>query len=90
MSQAKTTANHDEIRRWAAGRAARPSGVRTGKGKGGILRFDFGETNETPEKISYQEFFRIFGEKYITLLHRTADGETSRFFNFVERDGKKR
>ena len=92
MSQAKTTTNHDEIRRWAEERKGRPSVVRTGKGKGGILRFDFGEKDEKLEEISWEEFFQIFEDSHIAFLHqdKTADGKTSRFFKFVERDDKKR
>ena len=92
MSQAKTTTDHDEIRRWAEERKGRPSVVRTGKGQGGILRFDFGEKDEKLEEISWDEFFKIFDENNIALLHqdKTADGKTSRFFKFVEREDKKR
>jgi hypothetical protein len=86
MSQATTTVDHGEIRRWAEERQGRPSVVRTGKGKGGILRLDFGEKDEKLEEV------RIFDESHIASLHqdKTADGKTSRFFKFVERDDKKR
>ena len=91
MSQAKTTTDYDEIRRWAEERKGRPSVVRTGKGQGGILRFDFGEKDEKLEEISWDEFFKIFDENNIALLQdKTADGKTSRFFKFVEREDKKR
>ncbi len=86
MSQAGTTTDHDEIRRWAEERGGRPSVVRTG-GKGGILRFDFGEDDEKLEETSWEEFFQIFEESGLALLHQdqVASGETSRFFRFVNR-----
>ena len=84
MSQATTTKDHDEIRRWAEERGGRPSVVRTG-GEGGILRFDFGEQEESLEEISWEEFFRIFDENDLAFLHQdeAGGGGTSRFFKFV-------
>ena len=89
MSQAKTTTDHDEIRRWAEARGGRPSVVRTGKGGGGVSRFDFGESDEKLEEISWEEFFKTFEEGGPALLHKTADGRQSRFSRFVERDKKR-
>src|SRR5918997_4496278 len=87
MSQATTTTDHDEIRRWAEERGGRPSVVRTGRGRGGILRFDFGEDDEKLEETSWDEFFRIFEESELALLHQDTigSGQTSRFFKFVAR-----
>jgi hypothetical protein len=87
MSQANTTADHDEIRRWAEERGGRPSVVRTARRKGGILRFDFGEDDEKLEETSWEEFFRIFDDSGLAMLHQdqVASGETSRFFRFVSR-----
>jgi hypothetical protein len=85
MSQATTTTDHDEIRRWAEERGGRPSVVRTGRGRGGILRFDFGEDDEKLEETSWEEFFRVFEDSRLALLHQDTleGGETSRFFKFV-------
>src|SRR3712207_1721641 len=87
MSQATTTTDHDEIRRWAEERGGRPSVVRTGRGKGGILRFDFGEDDEKLEETSWEEFFQIFDENGLVFLHQDSvgSGEISRFFKFVAR-----
>jgi hypothetical protein len=87
MSEATTTTDHDEIRRWADKRGGRPSVVRT-HGKGGILRFDFGDKDEELEEISWDEFFQIFDESGLVFLHqdKTADGHESRFNKFVDRD----
>ena len=84
MSQATTTTDHDEIRRWAEERGGRPSVVRTG-GEGGILRFDFGEQEENLEEVSWEEFFRIFDSNNIAFLHQDeiGSGQTSRFFKFI-------
>ena len=84
MSGANTTADHDEIRAWAEGRLAV---VRTGKGKGGILRFDFGEKDETLEEVAWEEFLKIFEDNDLAFLDQdeTAGGKTSRFFKFVSR-----
>ena len=88
MSKATTTTDHDEIRAWAEERGGRPAVVRTGK-TGGVLRFDFGEKDEKLEEISWEEFFEIFDESDIALLHQdeTSGGKTSRFFKFVSRKG---
>jgi CheY-like chemotaxis protein len=87
MSQATTTSDHDEIRRWAEERGGRPSLVRTARGRGGILRFDFGEPEPNLEETSWEEFFRIFDESDLAFLHQdeAASGGTSRFFKFVAR-----
>src|SRR5919107_4617861 len=90
MSQATTITDHDEIRRWAEERGGRPSVVRTGQGPGGILRFDFGEQEESLEEISWDEFFEIFDENDLAFLHQDEieEGGTSRFFKFVAREGE--
>ena len=86
MSQATATTDHGEIRAWAEERKGRPAVVRTG-GKGGILRFDFGEKDEKLEEVSWEEFFKIFDDNDLAFLHQdeTAGGKTSRFFKFVNR-----
>ena len=86
MSEGRTTTDHDEIRRWVEERDGRPAAVRT-SGKGGILRIDFGEPEETLEPIEWDEFFRIFEENDLAFLHQdeVAGGKTSRFNKFVAR-----
>lgn len=61
--------------------------IRT-KGKGGVLRIDFGESDEELEEVSWDEFFKIFGQNKLAFLYqdKTKDGKTSRFSKFVERD----
>jgi len=86
MSEAKTTTNHDEIRKWVEERKGRPAVVRT-KGKGGILRIDFGKPEDSLEEISWEQFFEIFDENDLAFLHqdKTEDGKTSRFSKFVSK-----
>lgn len=86
MSQARTTTDHDEIRQWVSDRGGRPAVIRT-SGKGGILRIDFGEPEETLEPIEWDEFFRIFDENDLAFLFQeeTGGGNASRFNKFIER-----
>ena len=89
MSEARKTTNHDEIRTWAEERGGRPARVKdtAGKGEGGILRFDFGEKDAELETISWDQFFEIFDDNDLALLHQeeTGSGKTSRFNKFVDR-----
>ncbi len=87
MSEANTTTDHDEIRKWVEARQGRPSRVKT-SGKGGLLRIDFQEAEDEFEEISWDEFFKIFDENDLAFLHqdKTSDGKTSRFNKFVSRE----
>ncbi len=88
MSEANSTTDHDEIRRWVEARNGRPARVRS-SGPGGLLRIDFGEPEEELEEISWEDFFRIFDENKLAFLcqDKTSGGGTSRFNKFVSRDG---
>lgn len=87
--ESKTTQDHDTIREWAEARDGHPARVKgTDEGEdeaGGILRIDFGEPNESLERISWEEFFEVFDSRDLKFLYQeeTADGEESRFFKFV-------
>lgn len=83
MSTAVKTRDHEVIRQWAEERDGHPAVVRT-KGKGGVLRIDFGEPEDSLEQIEWDEFFEIFDEADIDFLYQDdVDGKTSRFFKFV-------
>lgn len=86
MSSSNTTTKHDDIRKWAEARDGHPAKVDTG-GKGGILRIDFGKPEENLEKISWDEFFKIFDENKLAFLYQeeASDGGKSRFNKFVNR-----
>ena len=88
MTQARKITAHDEIRSWAEERGGRSARVAaTANSGGGILRFDFGEKDESLEEISWDEFFKIFEDRKLALLvqDEVSSGETSRFFKFVNR-----
>jgi hypothetical protein len=88
---AKTTTDHDQIRRWAEARGAQPACVRGtgGKGDPGMIRLDFpgfsGEDKLQP--ISWDEFFEAFDENDLALLYqeKTKGGQKSNFNKLVSR-----
>ena len=85
------TTNHDEIKRWAEARGAKPACVRgTGnKGDIGMIRLDFPGYSgaESLEAISWDEWFEKFDENDLALLYQeeTADGKKSNFNKLVSR-----
>jgi hypothetical protein len=89
MSESKTTTDHQQIKKWAEARDARPATVSgTGKkGGAGILRLDFGPKEDKLDEISWDEFFQKFDKEKLAFLYqdKTADGHVSRFHKFIER-----
>lgn len=91
-AKAVATTDHDEIRRWAEERGARPACVRGTGGEGdvGMIRLDFpgfsGE--ESLETISWDDWFQSFDENGLALLHQetTARGQKSNFNKLVARE----
>jgi len=89
MSEAKLTTDHEKIRKWAEQRGGHPATVKaTSDGKPGILRLDFDPEDEGLKDVSWDDFFTKFdGEKLAFLYQdKTADGKTSRFHKFVDRN----
>ena len=90
MASAKTTTDHETIRRWAEERGGRPARVKgTGNKKDpGMLRLDFGERDPSLEEISWEEFFEKFDEADLAFLYQdeTAHGEESNFNKLVKRE----
>jgi hypothetical protein len=92
MATAHPLTDHDEIRRWAEARKAKPACVRRTGGKGdvGMIRLDFpgysGE--ESLEPISWEDWFKKFDESDLALLvqEETASGERSNFNKLVKRE----
>src|SRR5690606_3879692 len=86
---AKSTTDHEVIRRWAEERGGRPARVKGtgGPGDPGMLRIDFpGYAEESLEEISWDDWFRKFEEKNLAFLYQeTIDGQPSRFFKLVDR-----
>ena len=94
-ASAKTTTNHEKIRRWADPRGGEPATVQRtgGKGDPGILRIDFpgGRGAQSLRHISWDQFFRKSDEKHLTFLYqeKTAKGQPSRFNKFVCKENVK-
>lgn len=92
MSTSRMTTDHEEIRRWAEERHAKPSCVKgTGDKKDtGVIRLDFpGYSGEDRlEEISWDDWFQKFDDNDLGLLiqDKTADGKKSNFNKLVKRD----
>ena len=82
MASALETTDHETIRKWAEQRGGHPAQV---KGTGGLLRIDFGEPEESLEKISWEDFFEVFDQSKIKFLYDPE--RKSRFNKFVRDDG---
>jgi len=88
------TTDHDEIRRWAEERGARPACVRGtgGRGDTGMLRLDFPgySGSESLQPVSWDEWFEKFDAEGLALLHqeRTAGGQKSNFNKLVSRQSR--
>jgi hypothetical protein len=89
MAQAKTTTDHDKIRKWAEQRGGVPATVASTETKGqpGILRLDFDPKDKELDKISWDDFFEKFDKEKLAFLYqdKTDDGSESRFHKFVQR-----
>ena len=87
MSDAKTTQDHNAIRKWAEERGGKPAHVAsTGdKSDPGILRFDFDNDEKNIKTLSWEDFFKKFDSEHLSFLYqdKTADGKTSRFYKFT-------
>lgn len=87
----KVTTDHNEIRRWAEERGAKPSAViRTEHDHDpGIIRLDFPDYSGAGslEEISWDDWFEKFEEKKLALLHQdeTAGGQKSNFNKLISR-----
>jgi hypothetical protein len=91
MARAQATTNHDKIRKWVESRGGHPSAVKATRragSPGGLLRIDFGPQEEGLEELPWDEFFQAFDGNELAFLYqdKTADGKTSRFFKFVDRN----
>ena len=92
----QTTTDHEEIRRWAEERGAKPACVRgTGdKNDVGMIRLDFpGYTGEDKlQPISWEDWFEKFDERKLALIYQeeTADGKKSNFNKPVSREADSR
>jgi hypothetical protein len=94
MPSTKITKDHEEIRRWAEERNAKPAHVATTESGDdiGILRLEFpgatASNDANLEEISWDQFFEKFDERGLALLYQeeTAGGERSNFNKLVSAD----
>jgi anaerobic selenocysteine-containing dehydrogenase len=93
MSASVKTHDHKKIQRWAEERGGVPAKIKaTGKDEeSGVLRIHFpkrSKDDEQFEEISWDDFFDNFDENKLDFLYQDekADGETSTFHKFVERE----
>jgi hypothetical protein len=89
MSAARSTTDHETIRRWVEARGGFPARVvGTGaEGRGtGVLRIDYpGFSGESSlERISWEAFFETFDANELAFLYQ--DEQDSRFGKLVSRD----
>jgi hypothetical protein len=94
MAEAKTTTDHETIRKWVEDRGGWPSTVKrtAKKGEPGLLRIDFpGFSGEgTLVRISWEDFFRKFEENRLAFLYQEElEGKTSRFCKIISRESAK-
>lgn len=86
MAQARSTTDHDVIRRWVEERGGHPARV---AGAGGPLRIEFPGFghDENLERLSWEAWWNLFEEKGLAFLYeeRTAGGQVSRFNALVSR-----
>ncbi len=88
----KITSDHNQIRKWAETRGARPASVKgTGGTKVGVLRLMFPGYSEgrsqSLREISWDEFFKKFDENKLSFIYQdeTRSGERSNFNKFIKR-----
>lgn len=82
---AKTTTDHEEIRRWVEQRGGRPARVEgTGGGDAGVLRIDLGARDESLEPVDWEEWLETFDRSGLAFLYK--DEPESRFHKLVSRE----
>lgn len=95
MSEAKTTTNHQEIRKWVEARGGIPAHVkRTGRGGDqGVLRIDYPgfSGQESLGRISWDDWFKAFDDNQLAFLYQDSvkGGAKSRFSKLVAREGRR-
>jgi hypothetical protein len=92
MSEAKTTTNHEQIKRWVEERGGHPARVEgtAVEGSSGVLLIDYPGYSGTQafETISWDEFFQGFEENKLAFLYHdeTKADDQRRFSKLVNRD----
>ena len=92
MSEAKTTRDHDQIRRWAEERGGKPSADADihRPGDPDILQLEFDPKDRKPDVLTWGEFFEEFDDAELTFLYQdeTEEGQKSRFYKFIHDGGR--
>ena len=92
MSEAKTTTDHEQIKRWVEERNGHPARVAGTdvEGSSGVLLIDYPgySGTQTLETVSWDEFFQGFEENKLAFLYQdeTKTGDESRFSKLISRD----
>jgi hypothetical protein len=92
MAETHATTDHGEIKRWVEERGGNPSRVkgtaRAGEAESGLLRIDFGEPEESLEKISWDDFFEVFDDRHLAFLYQDDKGKGGKnyFCKLVSRE----
>jgi hemerythrin superfamily protein len=91
-NMAKTTIDHNEIRRWVEGRGGHPATVkRTARSADpGILRIDYPgySGGQSLQAISWEEWFEKFDQSKLAFIYqdRARGGQPSRFSKLIKRE----
>ena len=90
-AESRTTIDHSTIRAWAEARDGWPAHVKdteAGPDDAGILRIGFDPSEESLERIDWDDFFEKFEHEQLAFLYQeeTRDGGTSRFFKLIARE----
>lgn len=98
MAAAKSTTDHDVIRKWVEKHGGKPAHVKTvaKEGEIGILRIDFPQPPDPDdakdanlEEISWDEFFEKFDENELAFLYQ-EDGNFNKIVKRETAEAKKR
>lgn len=88
-TSSRVTTDHDEIRRWAEERGAKPVLAAESDGKRASVALELpGSRDTSSREISWDEWFQKFDKSKLALLYQqqTADGERSSFCEIVRRE----
>ncbi|HWE93547.1 MAG TPA: hypothetical protein VG269_06180 [Tepidisphaeraceae bacterium] len=86
------TTDHEQIRKWAEERHAKPACVKGTRNPDGtcLVRLDFPGYSgaDSLEEISWDEFFGVFDQNDLALVYQdeTAEGKKSNFNKLVSRE----
>jgi hypothetical protein len=92
MSEARTTTDHQFIRRWVEARGGQPARVKgtAVEGSSGVLLIDYPGYSGTHalETISWDEFFKGFEDNELAFRYQveTKSDDESRFSKLINRD----